>query len=142
MPATTLDPAGERALAIAPVRVGLVLALPLIGGGWMIGGTAGLVTAAVALAFLVGNLAAGAALLGWAKKIGMGAVVAVLFGGFLVKLVALTIAFVALRPMNIVDGEALALTVVVGLIALLTYEVYVASRHKELWWLADGREQG
>jgi hypothetical protein len=142
LPAQRPAPNGERALALGAVRVGAILAVPLLIAGWLIGATAGLVTAAVALGFLVLNLAGGAELLGWAKTRGMGTVIGVLFGGFLAKIVALGVALVTLRPLEVVNGEALALTVVVGLIALLGYAVVVASRHKELWWVVDRREQG
>lgn len=133
---------GENALALGALRVGALLAVPIIGLAGLTRGTAGALTAAVALTAIVGNLALGAWLLGWMKRFGDGAVIATMFGGFLVRMSLLGVGVVLLRPVEAIDGEVLALTVVVGLVALLAYEAIVASRQAELWWLTSGREHG
>jgi hypothetical protein len=137
----TREPEGARALALAAVRLGLLLAVPLLPYGWLRDGTAGLLTVAAVLLFVAGSLAATAALMGRAARSGPAPVVGVLLGAFLAKIAVLGVALVTLRPLGVVDGEVLAVTVVVGLIALLGYQVYVAFRHEELWWVDDRREQ-
>lgn len=144
MPATHahLERPPEAVLAGAALRFGAVALVPAVALAWWLGGTrAGLTTAAM-LGFLVGSHAATAGLAAWVSRFDDVAPGVVMVTGFFTRLVLLVIALNVLRPLDIVHPTALAVSGAVGVLALLTYEVIVASRHPELWWLRERTENG
>jgi hypothetical protein len=132
----------EAVLARAALRFGAVAGLPGTGLAWALGGTSAALTTAGMLAFLVGAHALTAAAAAWASRLDDLAPGVVMVTGFFTRLMLLAVALNVLRPLDIVHSTALAVSGAVGVLALLAYEVFVASRHPELWWLRERTENG
>lgn len=125
--------APEPELARAGLRVLALLAPLAVAGGALAGGLAGGLTAAAAVGLLAVWQLASALPSAWAARRGPGQLVGVALGGFALRLVLLAVAMIALRPVDAIDGPVLAVTVAVGLVALLGREVHVLMRHDEYW---------
>lgn len=131
----------EAGMAAAAVRLGLVLAVPVLGLAAWLRGVDGALTAAFGLALVVGGFALTGRSLAWAGRRSTEALMAVALGGFLLRLVLYAALIVLLRDVEGLDGPVLAVTVATALVAVLGYEVRLVLRHGELWWLHDTKEQ-
>lgn len=134
-------PDGEMTMARAALRVGAALVVPVVAALALWRGPAGALTGLGGVALVVGNFAAGAWLVHRAARYGPAAVMAATLGGYVGRIVLLALLLVVLLPLDVVDGVALAASVVPTLVILLAYEVRVVSRHSELWWLVDGKDR-
>ena len=123
-PAFTADPgpaveaqvAGDMARRILPVLPALVLSAGLIRG--IDGG----ISAAVAVALVLANLALSAAMLGWAARRSLALLMGAALGGFILRLVLLTAVVYAVKDQGWVDIVALGITLVVTHVGLLLWE--------------------
>lgn len=115
-------PAVERELAVDMVRRGLMVAPVLIGVATAIWGIHGGISAAFAMVLALTNLLVAALLLEWAARISLIAIAAVALGGYLLRLVVLTVAVFAVRHQGWVSWIPLALTLAVTHLGLLIWE--------------------
>lgn len=121
---TTRDPgpATERVLARDLARRGAVVAPAAVLVGAAIAGTDGAASVAFALALVVTNLWASAALLAWAASVSYALVMGVALFGFLVRLAVVGAAVWLVRDQGWVHSLSLGLTLVVGHLGLLFWE--------------------
>lgn len=108
----------RRAALAAPVAllVGFV--------GW---GTAGVASVAVALALVVANFWAAAALQAWAARISYALVMGLALGGFIVRLAIIAAVILALDGQSWVSPVPLGLTLIIGHLGLLLWETRFVS---------------
>lgn len=119
----------RHALYIAPLVV-------LIGGaGW---GVDGAISAAIGLVLVAANFLVSARLIAWASEHSPGMVQAVVLGGFVVRLAALTGIVLLLDLVPWVDVVPLVLTVAIAHLALLLWE----TRSVSLTLAAPGLKPG
>ncbi len=123
-PLATRDegPAPEPEIIRDLVRRGLIATpVALLVGfvGWRLDGVA---SVAIAMALVLGNFAAAAALQAWAARISYGLVAGVALFGFLVRLAVLSAVVLLLRDVSWIAPVPLAVTLVVGHLGLLVWE--------------------
>ena len=129
MTAATLPetPAVERAIARDLVRRGAVLA-PIVIAVCALGfGRDGAFTAAYAVAIVLINLVASAALLAWAAPKGPTVLMATALGGFLGRMVLVGLAVWAVNEASWVHMKLLAVTVLLTHLGLLAWETRFVS---------------
>jgi len=85
-------------------------------------GSSGAFSAAFAVALVVGNFLAAAALLGWAARISPMFLAGASMGGFVVRLLVITVAFLAVKDQAWLDVAAFGLTLVLTHLGLLIWE--------------------
>ena len=115
-------PATERAIARDLARRGAIAAPVAVLAGAAVDGAAGAASVAFALAVVVANLWASAALLAWAARISYGLVMGVALFGFLVRLALVGAAVWAVSDQSWVRDVPLGVTLVVGHLGLLFWE--------------------
>ncbi len=100
-----------------------VFALPLaVGVAALLRGAPGAAAAALACGIVIGNFLLGAALLGWAARISLTAIMAAAMGGFLLRM-GLVVGVVALvRDQPWIDVPTLAVAVLTTQLGLLFWE--------------------
>ncbi len=125
----------ELTMARAALRVGVIVAVPVVLAAAALRGTAAGVTALAAVAVVVANFYVTGRSLSWAAKIGPAALQATALGGFLVRLVIYAGAIVLLRPVEAIDGPVLAISAAVAMVVVLAYEVRLVTSHRELWFV-------
>lgn len=125
----------EITMARAAVRAGALVALPVIVVAFLLRGVNGGVTALGAAVLVVGSFYVTGRSLHWAGNVSPTMLQAVALGGFFLRLVLYAALIVALRPVEAVDGEVLAVSTAVMLVVVLAYEVRLVLRHGELWWI-------
>jgi hypothetical protein len=103
----------RHGLMAAPV----VLAVGAIGWGW-----AGVASTGLALAIVLVNFSAAAALQAWAARISYGLVAGVALFGFLIRLAVITAVVLSIRDQPWVAPVPLGVTLVVGHLGLLMWE--------------------
>lgn len=115
-------PAVEREVVVDMVRRAAP-ALPLV---VLVAGLArgadGACSAAFAIALVVGNFLAAAALLGWAARISPVVMAATAMGGFVGRLLVITVAFLLVKDQAWVDVPAFGLTLIITHLGLLMWE--------------------
>jgi F0F1-type ATP synthase assembly protein I len=115
----------RRALIVSPL---VVVALGL----WR--GWPGAVSAAIGIGLVILNFLVSARLITWAAEHSPAALQAVILGGFLGRLVALTLIVLALQDLSFIDLPVLVLTIAVTHLGLLVWE----TRHVGLNLAAPG----
>jgi F0F1-type ATP synthase assembly protein I len=115
----------RRALIVSPL---VIVALGL----WR--GWPGAVSAAIGIVLVILNFIVSARLITWGAEHSPGALQAVILGGFLARLVALTLVVVALQDQPFIDLPVLVLTIAVTHLGLLVWE----TRHVGLNLAAPG----
>lgn len=115
-------PATERAVARDLARRGVLVAPLAVAVGAVAAGAGGAASVAFALAVVVANLYASAALLAWAARVSYALVMAVALFGFLVRLALVGAAVWLVRDHSWVHPLPLGLTLVVGHLGLLFWE--------------------
>jgi hypothetical protein len=120
-------PAVERAIARDLLRRGAVSGPILIAVCAAVGGRTGALTAAVAVAIVLTNLVASAALLGWAAPQGPTVLMGTALGGFLGRMVLVGLAVWAVSDVSWVNVKLLAVTVLVTHLGLLFWETRYVS---------------
>lgn len=135
--------APESAMTRAALRFGAVAVLPVALLALWVRGSAGAVTALGGVVLLVGWFVLSGLSLAWAARHGLLLLQAVAIGGFAVRLAILGMVMLALAPVEGLDAPVLAVTVSVGMVALLVHEVRFVLGRADLWWLhlAQGKER-
>jgi hypothetical protein len=117
-----LGPPVERQVAMDMARRALFAAPVLVGVATAIWGVDGGVSAGVGLALAVGNLLLAAALMSWAARVSLVVLAATVLGGYIGRLVLLTVVIFAIRHQAWVSWIPLAFTLVVTHLGLLIWE--------------------
>jgi hypothetical protein len=125
----------ELTMARGAVRVGAIVAAPVVLAALVLRGIPGALTALGAVVLVVGNLYVTGRSLSWAAKIGPVALQATALGGFLVRLVVYAAAIVVLRPVEAIDGPVLAISTALAMVVVLAYEVRLVTSHPEMWFV-------
>jgi len=115
-------PAVERQVVADMARRGLPLCAIAVAACAAVWGVAGGVSAGVAVALVLANFAAAAALLSWAATVSPQALMAAALGGFLVRLGVLAVAVAVLRGQSWVSWPALATALLATHLGLLAWE--------------------
>jgi hypothetical protein len=125
----------ELRIAASAVRFVAVLAVPLLGAGWLAAGRGGLLGAGIAVALVAGMFAMSASLLSFAARLGPSALMAAALGGFALRLMIYALLIVLLRPVEAIHGPTLAVSAAVLLVATLTWEARYVSRTPGFFWV-------
>ncbi len=125
----------EVIMARAGLRVGAVLAVPLVLAAAVFRGPSGLVTALGGLVLVIGSFYLTGRSLAWAARISPTVLQAVVLGGFLVRILFYGALILLLRDVSVVDGPVLVISVVTTIVVLLAYEVRLALHNRALWWV-------
>ncbi len=123
----------------AALRVGAVLALPMVLFVELAGGPAAAMTALGGVALVVGWFALSALPLGWVAENRPELYPTLALVGFGLRLGGFALAIPLLAPVEALDGTAFAATVGVGVVALLAAEARLMLRRPELWRGASDR---
>lgn len=128
-PAPTLDleRAPETEIAVDLVRRGLPLAPVLILVGALVAGTDGALSAAFAVALVLGNFLLSASLTAGAARISLGMVMGAVLFGYLLRLALITGAVLAVKDMGWAHLPVLGLTLIVAHLGLLFWETRYVS---------------
>ena len=115
-------PAVEREVVVDMVRraAPVLPAVVLVAG--LVRGLDGAYSAAFAVALVIGNFLLAAALLGWAARISPVVLAAAAMGGFVGRLVVITVAFLLVKDQAWVDVAAFGFTLIVTHLGLLIWE--------------------
>ena len=107
--------------------------------GWLAGGVGGGWSAAIGVFVVGANFAAAALAIAWAAGISAVMIYAVALGGFLFRLIVITVALVALNTLAWFSPLAFALTVVPATAALLVLEMRLTSgrTQADLWYFRE-----
>ena len=108
----------KRGLKVAPIWI-------LLAG--LIWGFAGAASATYGLALVLTNFVMAAAFLTWAGRISPATLMAAALGGFIFRLIILTIAVVAVRNLSMFLPVPLGITIIVSHLGLLTWETRYVS---------------
>ncbi|MEO6120734.1 MAG: ATP synthase subunit I [Acidimicrobiales bacterium] len=116
-------PPVEREVVADMARRGLPLCGLLIVAGAVGWGAAGAVSAAAAVALVLVNFVAAAALLGWAAGVSSQALMGAALGGFVLRLGLLVVAITVLKGQSFVAWPPLAISLLVSHLGLLLWEL-------------------
>jgi ATP synthase protein I len=134
---TNAEPERElvrRALPLAPAAALVAFVLGYAAGGW---GAAW--SAAIGVAIVTVNFVASALSIAWAAGISLTILAAVALGGFVVRLIAIVIALVALNTLAWFSPLAFALALVPSTVVLLVYEAKALSGRMQVdLWSFEG----
>jgi hypothetical protein len=119
----------RHAVIVAPV---VILACGLLRG------VEGAISAAIGLLLVMLNFALSARLIGWAAERSLSLLQAAVLGGFVVRLLALTLIVLGLEQFAFIDLPVLVLTIAVTHVALLIWE----TRYVSLTLAAPGLKPG
>lgn len=108
----------RRALPLAPVAVGVCA---------LVWGSAGAISALLALALVLVNFAASSWLMATAARINEAVLMATVLFGYLVRLAAIAAVVLAVRNQSWIEPLALGLTLVVAHLGLLIWELRYVS---------------
>ena len=120
-------PPVERQIALDLARRGLMVAPVLLGISWAIWGVHGALSSAFAVGLVIANFALAALILSWAAKVSLTALAAAALGGYLLRLVVITVAVLAVRHQSWVSLVPLGLTIIVTHLGLLIWETRYVS---------------
>jgi ATP synthase protein I len=124
----------RRVLPLAPVAAVAAFVLGSIGGGrdaaW---------SAAIGVAVVTANFVASALSIAWAAGISLTILAVVALGGFVVRLIAIVVALVALNALGWFSPLAFALALVPSTVVLLVYEAKALSSRMQVdLWSFEG----
>jgi hypothetical protein len=120
------------------VRHALIVAPIVIVACGLLRGVDGAVSAAIGLALVSLNFLVAAGLIAWSAPKGAAFVQGAVLGGFLVRMVALTLIVLALDQLDFIDLPVLVITIAVTHIILLLWE----TRYVSLTLAAPGLKPG
>ena len=129
-PLTTLRDEGhayERDVALDMVKRGLIAAPGLVIVAWFIWGTAGAWSAAFAVGLVLVNFLLAAAMLGWAARISLAALMGTALLGYILRLGLITVAVLAVRHQAWVKVMPLGLAIIITHLGLLLWETRYVS---------------
>ena len=121
-PTLDLDRAPETEIALDLVRRGLPLAPVLVVVGALVAGVDGALSAAFAIALVLGNFLLSASLTAGAARISLGMVMGAVLFGYLVRLAIITGVVLAVKDMGWVHLPVLGLTLIATHLGLLFWE--------------------
>ena len=122
-PGLSLDtPAVEREVVVDMVRrAAPLLPLPIVVAGVLRGGD-GAWSAGYAVALVIANFFLAAGLLAWAARISPVAMAATAMGGFVLRLLLVTVAFLAVKDQAWLDVVSFGFTLIITHLGLLIWE--------------------
>ena len=133
-PVRAFDPV-ELRLARSAALFLLVLGLPVIGVSWLSAGWPGVAGAALGTAVVIGMFLMAGATMSWAARISPTALLGAVLGGYLVRLMIYAVLIVVLGDAAWLSGTTLAIATAVLLVAVLGWEVRVASRNPSMFFV-------
>ena len=133
-PVTAAD-AVELRLARSAALFLVVLGAPVIGIAALFAGWPGAASAGIGTAVVIGMFLMAGATMSWAARISPAALMGAVLGGYLVRLMIYAGLIVLLRPVPWLSGTSLAISTAVLLVAVLAWEVRVASRNPSMFWV-------
>ena len=133
-PVTAGDPV-ELRLARSAALFLVALSIPVLGVAALVKGSAGLASAAIGAAVVIGMFLMAGAMMSWAAKIGPAALMGAVLGGYLVRLMIYAALIMLLSPIEWLHGPTLAIATAVLLVAALAFEVRHVSRTPSLFWV-------
>jgi hypothetical protein len=125
----------ELQLARSAAIFVVVLGIPVVGIAWLVQGTPGLFSALIGAAVVIGMFLMAGTTMSWAARIGPEALMGAVLGGYLVRLMIYAGLILLLRDVPWLHGPTLAISTAVLLVAVLGWEVRVASRNPSLFWV-------
>lgn len=120
-------PEVEREIAFDMIRRGLPVLPLVIGVAWLARGGEGAASAAFAIAIVLVNLLASAALLGWAARTSPTLLMGAALGGFLLRMGTVVAVLFGVRHQGWVDFATLGIVVLVTHLGLLIWETRYVS---------------
>jgi|TARA_B110000438_G_scaffold57174_1_gene57217 hypothetical protein len=117
----------ERLIVVDLVKRGLKVAPIWILLAGLVWGVDGAASATYGLVLILANFVMAAAFLTWAGRISPAALMAAALGGFIFRLIILTIAVVAVRNLSMFLPVPLGITIIVSHLGLLTWETRYVS---------------
>lgn len=140
--------ASETTMVRAALRAGFLVAIVMMAVFALLSGTAAALTALGGVSFVTAMFAVTGRSLGWAADRSPTVVQGVALGGFFLRLVLYAALIVVLRPVEAIDGTALAVSAAVAMVAILALETRLVLTHREFWFvdaaarpLADRKER-
>lgn len=126
----------EYAMTRAALRIVAPLAVVAPAVAYLVRGTEAAVTALGGVVLVAVWFALSGLSLAWAARRSLAVLQAVALGGFATRVGGMAVLMVTLGPVAAIDGPSLAVTVAVGVVALLAYEVRFVLRTAEFWWVS------
>jgi hypothetical protein len=136
--ASEMPVAHERRIAGHMARHAVIVAPVVILGCGLLRGVDGAISAAIGLLLVMLNFALSARLIGWAAERSLSLLQAAVLGGFVVRLLVLTLIVLGLEQFAFIDLPVLVLTIAVTHVALLIWE----TRYVSLTLAAPGLKPG
>lgn len=112
----------EREVALDMARLGLVLGPAFVVVSALVWGFGGLASSALAFAIVVANLVLGAWIIGRAAAVSPDLLMGAVLGGFLFRMIALSVIVLPIRGYGWFEVVPFALTLVGGHLGLLAWE--------------------
>lgn len=125
-PALAMPPV-ERQIAFDLIRRSLPAIPVLVGLAYLVWGTDGAASAGYAIVLVLANFAVAAAVLSWAAHISLGALMGAALFGYLLRLAAITAAFLAVKDQPWMATLPFGLTLIVTHLGLLLWELRFVS---------------
>ena len=132
----------ELRLARSAAIFVVALGIPVIAIAGLAAGAAGAASAAAGATVVIGMFLMAGATMSWAARISPAALMGAVLGGYLVRLVVYALLIILLRPVEWLSGTSLAISTAVLLVAVLAWEVRVASRNPSMFWIDATAGQG
>lgn len=132
----------ELRLAAAALRVVAALVVPVLAGAWLAAGRSGVISAGVGIGLVAGTFVLSAVFLSVAARFGPGALLGAALGGYILRLMIYALLLVVLRPVELIHGPSLAISVAVVMIVTLVFEVRYVTRTPSLHWLEPAASHG
>jgi hypothetical protein len=117
----------ESRIADHMVRHALIVAPVVILACGLLRGIDGAISAAIGLLLVAANFVVASRLIGWAAAKSLAFLQAAVLGGFLVRLVGLTLIVLALDQLDFIDLPVLVLTIAITHLGLLMWETKYVS---------------
>ena len=131
----TANDAVELRLARSAAMFLVALGVPVVAIAGLAAGWPGAASAVIGTAVVIGMFLMAGALMSWAARISPAALMGAVLGGYLVRLMIYAGLIVLLRPVAWLSGPSLAISTAVLLVAVLAWEVRVASRNPSMFWV-------
>jgi hypothetical protein len=125
----------ELRLARSAIAFIVVLGIPVVAVAGLLGGVPGALSAGIGALVVIGMFLMAGATMSWAARISPAALMGAVLGGYLVRLVIYALLIVLLRPVEWLSGTSLAISTAILLVAVLAWEVRVASRNPSMFWI-------
>lgn len=125
----------ELRLARSAALFVLLLGVPVIAVAGLLAGWSGALSAGIGSTVVIGMFLMAGALMSWAARISPAALMGAVLGGYLVRLMIYAGLILLLRPVAWLNGPSLAISTAVLLVAVLAWEVRVASRNPSMFWV-------